>query len=96
MLFKGVKAYEQAIFLLEQIVRIWQTVKSHGILPQEMVIYFFNLAVAYIEQANTFSEPEETKVGYQTAEKLLSKAMDCDPNHQDASKLYRWVSDRLK
>ena len=55
-----------------------------------------NLAVAYIEQANTFSNEGQKKAGYQTAEKLVSRAMDCDVRHQQATKLYRWLNDRIK
>jgi two-component system chemotaxis response regulator CheY len=95
LLFKAVKSYEQTIFFLERIVQIWRNVKNHGIPPEDMAIYYFNLAVAYIEQANTFSDQEQKRASYQTAEKLVSKAMDCDIHHQEALNLYRWLSDRL-
>lgn len=96
LLLKGNKSYEQTIFFLERIVTIWRTVKNHGIPPEDMAVYYFNLAVAYIEQANTFADLEKKMEGYKTAEKLVNKAMDCNVNHPEAIKLYRWLSERLK
>lgn len=96
LLFKVVKDFERAILFSERIVQIWRTVKNHGIPQEDMAVYYFNLAVAYAEQANTFSDPEQKKAGYQTAEKLNNKAMACDIHHQDATRLERWLSDRLK
>ncbi len=96
LFFKAVKDYERAIFLLERIVHIWRTVKNHGIPPTDMAIYYFNLAVATIEQTATVTAPEEKKAAYQAAAKLVDKAMECNINHPDAQKLDRWLSDRLK
>ena len=95
LFFKGVKDFERTIFFLERIVHIWRTVKNHEIPKEDMAVYYFNLAVAYVEQANTFADPEQKKAGYQTAEKLIAKALDCNFHHQDAAKLERWLSDRL-
>lgn len=96
LLFKGVKDFERAIFFLEKIVTIWRTIKNHGIPQEDMAIYYFNLSVATVEQANTFAEPEKKKSGYQTAEKLVNKARDCNIQHQGAAKLERWLEERLK
>lgn len=92
LLFKGVKAHEPAILFLERIVHLWRTVKNHGIPAQDMAVYYFNLAVAMVEQANTLIDPEAKKAVYAAAEKLAGKATDCDLNHEDAAKLYRWLS----
>jgi len=96
LLFKGVKDYERAIFLLERIVSIWRTVKNHGIPAEDMAVYYFNLAVASIEQAGSLTDAEQKKVAYQAAAKLVDKAMDCNINHPESQKLYRWLSERLK
>jgi len=95
LLFKGVKDFERTILFLERIVHIWRTVKNHEIPKEDMAVYYFNLSVAYVEQANTFDDPEQKKAGYQTAEKLIEKALDCNIHHQDATKLERWLRDRL-
>jgi CheY-like chemotaxis protein len=95
LFFKAVKDYERAIFLLERIVHIWRTVKNHGIPPEDMAIYYFNLAVAIIEQAGTMTEPEAKKAAYQAAAKLVDKAMECNIKHPEAQKLDRWLRDRL-
>ncbi|MDD5759630.1 MAG: response regulator [Desulfobulbaceae bacterium] len=96
LLFKGVKDFERTIFFLEKIVTIWRTVKNHGIPMEDMAIYYFNLSVAKVEQAKTFAEPEKKKAGYQEAEKLVNKAMDCNIQHQGAAKLEHWLEERLK
>jgi tetratricopeptide (TPR) repeat protein len=96
LLFKGVKDFERAIRFLERIVNIWNVVKNNNIPKQDMAIYYFNLSVAYVEQANTVADPEQKKGVYQTAGKLIDKAMVCDIQHQDAAKLDRWLRDRLK
>lgn len=95
LLFKVVKDYERAILFLERIVLIWRTAKNSEIPKEDMAVYYFNLAVASVEQANTFADPEQKKVGYQTAAKLVTKALDCNINHQDAAKFERWLLDRL-
>lgn len=94
LLFKGVKDFERAIFFLERIVGIWRTVKNHGIPKEDMAVYYFNLSVAYVEQANTFADPAQKAAGYQAAEKLIQKALECNIHHQDAAKMERWLSDR--
>lgn len=96
LLFKGIKDYERAIFFLERIVHIWRAKKDHGIRMEDMAVFYFNLAVATIEQANTLTEADQKKSRYQAAEKLASKATDCDLNHADAQKLYHWLAARLK
>lgn len=96
LLFKGIKDYERAIFFLERIVHIWRSKKNHGIPPEDMAVFYFNLGVATIEQANTFADEVQKKSGYKTAAKLLDKAIDCSYKHKDAQKLYEWVTARLK
>ena len=96
LLFKGAKDLERTIFFLERIVHIWRTVKNHDIPKEDMAVYYFNLAVAYVEQANTASDPELKKAGYQVAEKMIEKALECNIHHQDATKLDRWLTDRPK
>lgn len=93
--FKGVKDYERAIFLLERIVLMWRTMKDHGIPPTDMAIYYFNLAVATIEQAGGESDPEQKKAAYQAAAKMVDKALDCNIKHQQAQQLDQWLRDRL-
>lgn len=95
LLLKTAKAFDRTIFLLERIVHIWRTEKNHGIPPEDMAVYYFNLSVAYIEQANTFPDPAQKKTGYQNAEKLIHKAMDCNVKHADSAKLCRWLTERL-
>jgi len=96
LLFKGVKDFERAILFLERIVLLWRTQKTAGIPKEDMAVYYFNLAVAVIEQANTFAEPEQKKAGYEVAEKLIGKALACNIHHQDATKVEGWLRDRLK
>ncbi|MDA8418280.1 MAG: response regulator [Desulfobacteraceae bacterium] len=96
LLFKAAKSYEPAIFMLERIVRIWRTVKNHDIPPPDMAVYYFNLAAIHLEQANAAVDPAVKQAGYQTAYKLVGKGMDCDLNHQDSVKLYRWLASRVE
>jgi len=95
LLFRGVKDYERSIFFLQRIVHIWRTEKNHGILREDMAVFYFNLAVATVEQANSLGDVEQKKAGYQSAETLTGKAMDCDPKHAEAQKLYHWLASRL-
>lgn len=95
LFFKGIKDYERAIYFLERIVQIWRGKKDHGIPPEDMAVFFFNLGVATIEQANTFTDQEQKKSGYKAAAKLIDKAIDCNYKHSGAQKLYEWVSARI-
>ncbi|MBA3013478.1 MAG: response regulator [Proteobacteria bacterium] len=94
--FKEIKDYERAIFFLERIVHIWRTSKDHGIPPEDMAVFYFNLGVATIEQANTYTDAAQKNTGYKTAAKVLDKAIDCSYKHAGAQKLYEWVTARLK
>lgn len=91
LLFKEIKDYERAIFFLERIVQIWREKKDHGIPPEGMAVFYFNLGVVTIEQANTLTDEEQKKSAYKKAAKLVDKAIDCNNKHSAAQKLYEWI-----
>lgn len=96
MILKEHKSYDMAVSFLERIVNIWRTVKNHGIPPEDMAVYYLNLAVAHAERANQQADAgEDWRPGYETARDVVDKALDCNPRLTDAMKLMDWLDKRL-
>jgi len=95
LILKEHKAYDTAVFFMECIVDIWQKSRDRDIPEDDMALYYFNLAATYTERANSAATEGERQEGFKAAEKLINKAIDCDPSHQDSRKLYAWLDDHL-
>lgn len=96
MILKRHGAYDSAMFFMERIVKIWTSVKDHNIPEEDMAVFYFNLAAIYTERVSTSSSEEVKQSAYTVAEKLVNKAIDCNPEHAEARKLYAWLDDHLK
>lgn len=96
LLLKAHKSFVTAIYFMERIVHIWRTVKRHGIKPEEMAVYYFNLAVIYVEQGRGQAGGSEARLEcYKKARRIIDKALDCDFQHTAAMKLLDWLDKRL-
>lgn len=90
LIFQDFKCYEPAIYFLNRAVSLEKTAKDKNIPPADMAVYFFNLAVAHLEQARGF-DGEEKQGCLKLAENFVKKALDYNPNHREAHKLLNWL-----
>ncbi|NOX26074.1 MAG: response regulator [Deltaproteobacteria bacterium] len=96
MILKENKYFDTAISFLKRIVNIRRTVKRHGITSDDMAVYYFNLAVVYIEKSRAETvTAEELRAGYEKARAMVDKALDCNNRHADAMKLLDWLDQKL-
>ncbi len=96
LLLKAHKSFAAAVCFMERIIHIWRTVKRHGIKPEEMAVYYFNLAVIYVEQGRGQVKGGEARFEcYKNARRVIDKSLDCDFQHAAAMKLLDWLDKRL-
>ncbi|VAW39731.1 hypothetical protein MNBD_DELTA03-311, partial [hydrothermal vent metagenome] len=63
---------------------------------EEMAVYYFNLAVIYVEQGRGRAGGSEARLEcYKKARRIIDKALDCDFQHAAAMKLLDWLDKRL-
>ncbi len=97
IILKENKYFDMAISFLDRIVKIWREGKRHGIKADDMAVYYFNLAVVYIEKSrDEAAAAEDSQAGYEKARTLVDKALDCNHRHADAMKLLDWLEQKLE
>jgi tetratricopeptide (TPR) repeat protein len=96
MILKENGYFDTAISFLDRIVDIWRTVKQHDITPDDMAVYYFNLAVTHVEKSRDEAMTDaELRQGYEKAHAIVDKALDCNFKHADAMKLLDWLDQKL-
>ena len=96
LIFKEYKEFDHAIAFLERIEAIRRGSRNHGIPPEDMAVFYFNLAVALVEKAMAGGTAEEKKAACEKAVTLVNKSIDCAPGDRKVGRFLSWLEDHLQ